>query len=212
MLKNELKNITIKTFLHTCAPNTAHFTEIYFLLIIHNMKSESMSFIVLCTVKKKTKTRFLIKYNSVCAAQIKKAKHSFSHNTHFMFHFLWPIDQLYQHLSTMTSLNINTSQESQSWWSVKPAKPASIVFTFFVRRERACFYAPYTGSFTGTLVLTHLFSKSWHYDHSLSVTAVYWHRLIHSCSSGSREVGLRQRCPALLLPCHLHVGKVRIGT
>lgn len=64
----------------------------------------------------------------------KKAKHSFS-PTHFMFHFLWPIDQLYQHLSTMTTLNINTSQESRSRWSVKPAKPASIEFTFCVRRE-----------------------------------------------------------------------------
>lgn len=81
MLKNELNNITIKTFLHTCAPNTAHFAEICFILIIHNMKSESMSFIVLCTVKKNMfpyKTEF---------CPNKKAKHSFS-PTHFMFPFL----------------------------------------------------------------------------------------------------------------------------
>lgn len=131
MLKNELKNITIKTFLHTCAPNTAHFTEIYFILIIHSMKSESMSFIVLCTVKK---NMFPYKIEFCLCCPNKKAKHSFS-PTHFMSHFLWPIDQLYQHLPTMTTLNINTSQESRSWWSVKPVKPASIEFTFCVRRE-----------------------------------------------------------------------------
>lgn len=96
------------------------------------MKSESMTFIVLCTVKK---NMFPYKIEFCLCCPNKKAKHSFS-PTHFMFHFLWPIDQLYQHLSTMTTLNINTSQESRSRWSVKPAKPASIEFTFCVRRER----------------------------------------------------------------------------
>lgn len=206
MLKNEIKNITIKTFLHTCAPNTAHFTEIYINHSQHEVRVHDFHCLMHC---KKNMFPYKIEFCLCCPN--KKAKHSFS-PTHFMFHFLWPIDQLYQHLSTMTTLNINTSQESRSRWSVKPAKPASIEFTFCVRRERACFCAPYTGSFTGTLVLSHLFSKSWYYDHSLSVTAVYWHRLIHSCSSGSRGVGPRKRCPALLLPCHLHVGKVRIGT
>lgn len=48
------------------------------------MKSESMTFIVLCTVKK---NMFPYKIEFCLCCPNKKGKHSFS-PTHFMFHFL----------------------------------------------------------------------------------------------------------------------------